>query len=289
LPRRKRSIPHGPSPRAWGKQNQETNHLPNTRTIPTGVGKTASRPRPTDADPDHPHGRGENRKAVASGISIGGPSPRAWGKPTDCHAADIAPRTIPTGVGKTPASPPPGTHRSDHPHGRGENRPVSPIIERRRGPSPRAWGKREAFRPEPQNIGTIPTGVGKTQPDRPPATCTPDHPHGRGENSAICAASLALAGPSPRAWGKRLVCPVWPFRTRTIPTGVGKTGSSSTTSRARSDHPHGRGENRRSSYRGYAQRGPSPRAWGKLKLTDELDWALGTIPTGVGKTGEGVG
>ena len=52
---------------------------------------------------DHPHGRGENLKLDAERQTYSGPSPRAWGKQRLAHCLRPRTRTIPTGVGKTPA------------------------------------------------------------------------------------------------------------------------------------------------------------------------------------------
>jgi len=51
-------------------------------------------------------------------------------------------RTIPTHVGRTPASKSRARAASDHPHARGENPQNWSAADRRSGPSPRTWGER---------------------------------------------------------------------------------------------------------------------------------------------------
>ena len=50
----------GPSPRAWGERSKNAEALSESRTIPTGVGRTCKRLAGCHRWPDHPHGRGEN-------------------------------------------------------------------------------------------------------------------------------------------------------------------------------------------------------------------------------------
>ena len=50
------------------------------------------------------------------------------------------------------------------------------------------------------------------------------------------------------------------------------------------DHPHGRGENLNSTQVVLQYNGPSPRAWGKLRVLGKMTLRPRTIPTGVGKT-----
>ena len=155
----------------------------------------------------------------------------------------ILARTIPTGVGKTNTAPQAPPSQPDHPHGRGENAFSGFRSEMHAGPSPRAWGKQGHSVFHSVQPRTIPTGVGKTNtaPQAPPSQ--PDHPHGRGENAFSGFRSEMHAGPSPRAWGKQGHSVFHSVQPRTIPTGVGKTGSLPCSARLRSDHPHGRGEN----------------------------------------------
>ena len=117
-----------------------------------------------------------------------------------------------------------------------------------------------------------------------PRSAATDHPHGRGENRTLFGALSVVRGPSPRAWGK-LVTFFFLFpKSRTIPTGVGKTVQRRRAVSADPDHPHGRGENGFSPPSRGTLRGPSPRAWGKLNSGNTSGSRCRTIPTGVGKT-----
>jgi len=53
----------GSSPRAWGKGEISTAHLPELRIIPTCVGKSAVSSSTRAQTLDHPHVRGEKRAA----------------------------------------------------------------------------------------------------------------------------------------------------------------------------------------------------------------------------------
>ena len=213
----------GPSPRAWGKQPFRTPIQVDGGTIPTGVGKTWSTTSTHGTGRDHPHGRGENHITAVRSRSIAGPSPRAWGKPSQVRWPCRCPRTIPTGVGKTFGSSGDKSRYSDHPHGRGENERMPDCPSKTRGPSPRAWGKLLHKRPFSRASGTIPTGVGKTTKLTTTAAGGTDHPHGRGENKMMVTSFTTTVGPSPRAWGKLCYNIGTRQEDRTIPTGVGKT------------------------------------------------------------------
>ena len=152
------------------------------------------------------------------------------------------------------------------------------------GTSPRAWGKRLGGIGPEGGARNIPTCVGKTDTKTETATATSEHPHVRGENVLVGVAGRRDLGTSPRAWGKLprglgCVC-----GSRNIPTCVGKTLRRRCLARGRTEHPHVRGENPRSSRAAISRRGTSPRAWGKLgvNLDDGVD--ARNIPTCVGKT-----
>src|SRR5947209_13761887 len=91
------------------------------------------------------------------------------------------------------------------------------------GPSPRVWGKRERKRMDFLLKRTIPTRVGKTTNSGKRSRNAADHPHACGENVGGAACQLALAGPSPRVWGRLNEAVGVDLVQRTIPTRVGKT------------------------------------------------------------------
>ncbi len=95
---------------------------------------------------------------------------------------------------------------------------------------------------------------------------------------------LIYGGPSPRARGKLPKQSGQCRKTRTIPTGAGKTNEQKENHHGYKDHPHGRGENSCDVVIPFQQFGPSPRARGKQPKEENLCQGPRTIPTGAGKT-----
>ena len=213
----------GTSPRAWGKRNSGKFAGRLGRNIPTGVGKTRGRKGQNLFCPEHPHGRGENRLRTSGSTTHSGTSPRAWGKRIGNTVVKIHRRNIPTGVGKTADDYSSSWGCTEHPHGRGENFARRASGKMKKGTSPRAWGKQLEKRVHLDGKRNIPTGVGKTNQSAPRIMPRSEHPHGRGENPDWPPAIAHTVGTSPRAWGKLQAPFSGKFRTRNIPTGVGKT------------------------------------------------------------------
>ncbi len=88
-------------------------------------------------------------------------------------------------------------------------------------------------------------------------------------------------------WGERCRYPLHPKGTRTIPTRVGRTQTTSSTEPQGADHPHACGENFPDSTVKRHADGPSPRVWGEPPAFQELHKGRRTIPTRVGRTGAG--
>ena len=137
--------------------------------------------------------------------------------------------------------------------------------------------KQKAFR-------SIPTGVGKTTLSPASVSCSTVHPHGCGENPLPLRFAQDGGGPSPRVWGKLTESCLFRGRLRSIPTGVGKTGTATCHVRSWSVHPHGCGENRARTKPAEERLGPSPRVWGKPVRRTPCAGDCRSIPTGVGKT-----
>ena len=140
-------------------------------------------------------------------------------------------------------------HFQKHPHLRGENQqsgnPDKDYLET----SPPAWGKRYYYSASPFIGGNIPTCVGKTWTYAAGRELPGKHPHLRGENRRRISLRLIAPETSPPAWGKHCVVDVLAFRSRNIPTCVGKTGGDIARSPSRWKHPHLRGENQTKSTR----------------------------------------
>ncbi len=145
LPRKSRPMNCGPSPHAWGQRCNRINDRGQLRTIPTRVGTTVKRRTQVPLKADHPHTRGDNSNPFARSHVLAGPSPHAWGQPIHELHHDLQPRTIPTRVGTTPVSFSTFELHPDHPHTRGDNRPMFWQSHPYYGPSPHAWGQQTSF------------------------------------------------------------------------------------------------------------------------------------------------
>ncbi len=187
-------------------------------------------------------------------------------------------------MGRTPGEGNDLLTEADHPHARGENSHGETADIKIDGPSPRAWGERSSFLFGYLNQRTIPTRVGRTYRERYPGMHPTDHPHARGENIIAHHVSVAISGPSPRAWGEPSLLVLAVIRLRTIPTRVGRTSCRLFHQSFAADHPHARGENRFNSEVGRRDRGPSPRAWGEQQEDNYPLQLRRTIPTRVGRT-----
>ena len=254
---------YGPSPRGWGERSASDRMRDQTRTIPTGVGRTEAQHLSGTANADHPHAGGENRDCRACVERIYGPSPRGWGEPPGRQSDDQAHRTIPTRVGRTIPRRTRGRGTSDHPHAGGENIVLDESSILKSGPSPRGWGE---LAPKPGRFlpsRTIPTRVGRTGTRAPSNRTRTDHPHAGGENVEGPEPVASEIGPSPRGWGELsgVLVVVWLWRT--IPTRVGRTITPGNQCDPAPDHPHAGGENSGSASKLRATIGPSPRGWGE--------------------------
>src|SRR5271166_2062833 len=132
------------------------------RTIPTRVGRTSSHADFRSVSTDHPHACGENRVLPSGLPSRPGPSPRVWGEQGASIRLAVAPRTIPTRVGRTVNGRNQEPEPTDHPHACGENDQASQPIVHVTGPSPRVWGELARMLIKWRPYRTIPTRVGRT-------------------------------------------------------------------------------------------------------------------------------
>ena len=151
------------------------------------------------------------------------------------------------------------------------------------GPSPRAWGLLNPHVLGEPECRSIPTCVGFTHTPGSAPCRQPVHPHVRGVYVVRPHAPGPPFGPSPRAWGLRLLATsymsavavhphvrgVYAYHQitmcideRSIPTCVGFTRLPARTVTPQTVHPHVRGVY--FSYRFFLSSfyGPSPRAWG---------------------------
>ena len=129
--------------------------------------------------------------------------PRAWGRPSHPgHGNPLAGNT-PTGVGKTLFLLGGLGGLGKHPHGRGEDAPLSFGGSSDKETPPRAWGRLAASLNAKLLPGNTPTGVGKTMEIKDRRFDEEKHPHGRGEDRRSLMSSAPTAETPPRAWGRR--------------------------------------------------------------------------------------
>ncbi len=279
----------GSSPRAWGKgaQGRQLHHA--VRIIPTCVGKRKITSETSRSASDHPHVRGEKLAGPVPIRKPVGSSPRAWGKVLVPAAYRNIRRIIPTCVGKRRSVSANTLALTDHPHVRGEKTMMRIKHMFQSGSSPRAWGKGVGTGRDDGIARIIPTCVGKRSVNWRTEGCATDHPHVRGEKDCLTAFSRALAGSSPRAWGKEFLPQFNTELKRIIPTCVGKRFGRGRRSAWTTDHPHVRGEKQLWVTHIGHPGGSSPRAWGKvLFLVGDLGGHR-IIPTCVGKSAGRVG
>ena len=132
------------------------------------------------------------------------------------------------------------------------------------GSSPHAWGIRPPDAAPGQGQRFIPTCVGNTW--------------------GLGSGWISEVGSSPHAWGIHLVGVLEDVHERFIPTCVGNTCWSGHKARARTVHPHMRGEYRRGARTTGSMFGSSPHAWGILMTSLPKEETPRFIPTCVGNT-----
>ena len=118
-------------------------------------------------------------------------------------------------------------------------------------------------------------------------SCSPVHPHARGERSAAALATSPPSGSSPRTWGTLEL----PFKLRAyprfIPTHVGNATALLTVSMRSTVHPHARGERKVAGVEEGGDVGSSPRTWGTRRLCQRTRHHGRFIPTHVGNAAGG--
>ncbi len=190
---------------------------------PTGVGTTPF-PTKTHGTPSvHPHGCGDN--FAHNGLVTGNG------------------RFTPTGVGTTRATFSAGIVTVVHPHGCGDNFLGLHSRLNLYGSPPRVWGQRAIAPMMLLQKRFTPTGVGTTKALRSPESI--EH------------------GSPPRVWGQRSFSLGRGSPRRFTPTGVGTTRGRTTGRGVTAVHPHGCGDNCRSTLNPFAYSGSPPRVWGQ--------------------------
>src|SRR5699024_5351333 len=112
------------------------------------------------------------------------------------------------------------------------------------------------------------------------------HPHVRGACVFGRGPGSSRAGPSPRAWGLPGASCSGPVCLWSIPTCVGPAGRGSGANGPCPVHPHVRGACRCTDTLVFGIDGPSPRAWGLLRIPPRCPEPQRSIPTCVGPAHE---
>ncbi len=214
----------GPSPRVWGLRGTGARWAMLGRSIPTRVGTTLWCGTTKAGSPVHPHACGDYVPAHHHVQPHRGPSPRVWGLRGGTPLSLAHPRSIPTRVGTTAASPGPLPGGAVHPHACGDYALVGLPLGNAYGPSPRVWGLRGSGGGRRGLHRSIPTRVGTTSAAGLlwlPAAVHPHacgdygsrsagcsgrtvHPHACGDYARAEGSYWGPTGPSPRVWGLRL-------------------------------------------------------------------------------------
>ena len=150
-------------------------------------------------------------------------SPRARGRRERNRQVKLHVRSIPACAGETRLRRRVPTRPEVHPRVRGGDRLGSIQSAPSTGPSPRARGRPRRIRIHRRRRGSIPACAGETERCLFAATKTTVHPRVRGGDSPSSRTPLRLAGPSPRARGRRCGCGSGRQCQRSIPACAGET------------------------------------------------------------------
>ena len=137
-------------------------------------------------------------------------------------------------------------------------------------------------RPYATRCGSPPRAWGQLRASGRRARGRAVHPHGRGDNPFGFRCPQSMNGSPPRAWGQSTSAGASRCRLRFTPTGVGTIRRSSLIRRSSSVHPHGRGDNAKTSLAIGWINGSPPRAWGQFAAKNGVESQKRFTPTGVG-------
>ena len=230
------------SPHAWGCPEKRGARAIQARVLPTRVGMSRSRPSRAAGPRGSPHTRGD-----VPGVLIGEAkealfSPHAWGCPGPRLGLVFRPAVLPTRVGMSRFKVAAGQLLLCSPHTRGDV-PESPSQCWNVGRfSPHAWGcpsERGCRRP---TCCVLPTRVGMSRCWRQTPAPPVGSPHTRGDVPRFWQWRQLGAQFSPHAWG----CPEDQVRPApndlVLPTRVGMSQSTRSSSARSRCSPHTRGD-----------------------------------------------
>ena len=173
---------------------------------------------------------------------MSGSSPRAWGTLGAPPIQDRWDRFIPTCMGNSPMIGQIAAVAAVHPHVHGELIESDPLTVIPTGSSPRAWGTRDTEASGNPGDRFIPTCMGNSTDWRVRNILLSVHPHVHGELCPNSGTNSSNSGSSPRAWGTHYQDDQRRGWIRFIPTCMGNSGSTGSTSSRITVHPHVHGE-----------------------------------------------
>jgi len=213
-----------------------------------------------------------------------GSSPRAWGTQDKARQEVKAGRFIPTCMGNSIPVEMVRKYVAVHPHVHGELIACSGVWLVFYGSSPRAWGTPLCVFGRVLHDRFIPTCMGNSGREWPPAAAGSVHPHVHGELYQVAEGSGVAAGSSPRAWGTR-TCGIDRYpRKRFIPTCMGNSLTPPSADYTGSVHPHVHGELEGTHTLTHLETGSSPRAWGTRAHGGRTPRLVRFIPTCMGNS-----
>src|SRR5205823_8843589 len=129
------------------------------------------------------------------------------------------------------------------PHMRGDNHLPGYMLDGRGGSPPHAWGQSISSAWSVVSVRFTPTCVGTIARPSPNIKAMAVHPHMRGDNDEEALGDNLSVGSPPHAWGQLQRRTLMRASTRFTPTCVGTMKGAACAMRARSVHPHMRGDN----------------------------------------------
>ena len=274
----------GPPPRARGRPAQGGRDRAEERTTPASAGTTLLRVWADSPTRDHPRERGDDVNPPHLGDLRRGPPPRARGRPQGLPRRVLGQRTTPASAGTTSRAPCSPTRWGDHPRERGDDAWEGSPARRRRGPPPRARGRRTPRSWCARRPGTTPASAGTTTWSTATSPTTWDHPRQRGDDVGVGVFGDELPGPPPPARGRPPATASAGWSPGTTPASAGTTARRSRPGCADWDHPRQRGDDPQHILGLEHPRGPPPPARGRRHPGRGVRRGRRTTPASAGTT-----
>ncbi len=134
------------------------------------------------------------------------------------------------------------------------------------GSSPRVWGQVVCVTLFLYGLRIIPTRMGTSRRVRQSVQPAWDHPHAYGDKTLVAKNTCVSLGSSPRVWGQAVANILRPKEFGIIPTRMGTSFFTISSSSDSSDHPHAYGDKLTLSVLYLNFQGSSPRVWGQVRF-----------------------